>query len=484
MKKIFLIIFLLTSTISYSQYIYKDAFPNLTFFKPTELTQAPDGTDRFFVASQTGQIRVFPNDPNTSSMKMFLDIPDSVTQSGFQGLYGLTFHPEYVNNGYFYVYYSAGPIPSIVNKLVRFQVSSTNPDSAFPGSAYEILSIPFPSSEHNGGTIKFGSDGYLYISLGDGSPGSGGDPLNHAQNRSEIYGKILRINVDSASGGKNYSIPPTNPYVGNMNNWLEEIYAYGFRNVWKFSFDFPTNTLWAGDVGQTRIEEVNLVNIGGNYGWRLKEGTLCYNPPTGCDTIPGLIDPYYEYNHSQGASVTGGYVYHGTKMPNLVNKYIYGDYMNGRVWALTFDTVNAPVNQLLFDSPHFISDFAIDTANNIYYAQYGFTGPPKIFKIVDTTLVGLVTESNSIPERFELFQNYPNPFNPLTTISFSLRESSYVTLNVYEVSGKLVSNLVNSNLTPGKYRYNFDASRLSSGVYFYRLIAGDFVSTKRGLLLK
>lgn len=486
MKYILLLIAFAICSNSFAQYTSVDAFPNITIFKPVELTQAPDGSDRFFVASQTGQIRVLKNNPNAqqADFKMFLDIPDSVTQTGFQGLFSMTFHPNYTTNRYFYVYYSAGPIPNMVNKIVRFTASATNPDSALPSSKLEILTIPYGYSEHNGGGMAFGNDGYLYVSLGDGSPSSGGDTANRSQNRADLHGKIIRLNVDAASGGLNYSIPTTNPFYNNPSGYRQEIYAYGFRNVWKFNFDPPTGRLWAGDVGQLRMEEIDIVNSGLNYGWRYKEGTLCYNPSSGCDTIPGLTDPVFEYPHSTGLSVTGGYVYRGRSLTNLIGKYIYGDYITGKVWALTYDGVNPTTTQLLFDTPHYITDFALDTAKNIYYANYGFVEQPKIYKIIDTSSVGVTQISSTIPDNFILNQNYPNPFNPATNLSFEIITSSFVTLEVFDVNGRKLETLVNQKLSPGTYNSNWNAQNYSSGVYFYTLRTESFSDTKRMVLLK
>ncbi|MBE2255157.1 MAG: PQQ-dependent sugar dehydrogenase [Ignavibacteria bacterium] len=487
---LFILFTFISNNPSNAQYIPIDAFPNLTVFKPTELTQSPDGSDRFFIVSQTGQIRVFKNfhSASNSDMKMFLDIElvDSVTQSGFQGVYTMAFHPNFASNRYFYVYYSVGSVANMVNKVARFTVSANNPDSALPSSKLDILSIPYNNSEHNGGKMAFGNDGFLYISLGDGSPGSGGDPENRAQNKSDLRGKILRIDVNNSSGGNNYSIPVTNPFYNNASGFRQEIYALGFRNVWKFEFDYPTNTLWAADVGQGRMEEIDTVINGGNYGWRYKEGTLCFNPPTGCDTIPGLINPIFEYPHNIGLSITGGYVYRGRNMPGLVNKYIYADYILGKVWALTYQNINPPTSQLLFDVQHYITDFAIDTAKNLYYVNYGFSSSPKIYKIIDTNSTYILSLNTAIPENNILYQNYPNPFNPTTEIKFSITKSGIGNLSIYDVNGKLIDELVNTYLKAGTYsvKFNLNNKQISSGILFYKLTSENFSETKKMVIVK
>jgi hypothetical protein len=350
------------------------------------------------------------------------------------------------------------------------------------------MTVPCPSSNHNGSVIRFGTDGYLYFGFGDSSPGSGGDPNNKSQNRSEIFGKVNRINVDSATGGRNYSIPSSNPYFQNTNGYREEIFAYGFRNMWKFSFDNVTGKLWLADVGQTSWEEIDIVVSGKNYGWRRKEGFVCYNPATNCDTA-GFVptDPVYAYSHSVGTTITGGYVYRGSKMPGLYGKYVYADYTTGRIWALTPDSLSPPANQELFDTQYSIVSFAEDTAKDLYFIHFSSTAG-KIYKIADTTVTSAEPVSNNtagkVPSEYMLYQNYPNPFNPVTGLEFSIPAPGFVSLKVYDIKGRQVSVLVNEDLSPGKYKMNFDGNNLPSGIYFYELSAGEFKETKRMVMLK
>ena len=287
-------------------------------------------------------------------------------------------------NGYFYVDYVAdNPLRTVI---ARYSVSPNNPNQALENSELVLLEVNQPFSNHKGGQIAFGDDGYLYIGLGDG--GSGGDPFGNAQNRSTLLGKILRINVDSPSQGRNYSIPPDNPYSGNALGYKEEIYAYGFRNPWRFSFDSPTGRLWVADVGQDQREEIDLVEKGKNYGWNIMEGTLTYS---GGSQV-GLELPVWEYSHAEGIAVIGGYVYHGSTLTGLNSKYIYGDYGSGKIWALQYDGVTVPVNTLLADTDLNISSFGVDEKNELYFCSLS----GKIYLL----------RANVIPE-----SPSPNPFS-------------------------------------------------------------------------
>lgn len=381
MIKMLLLFILVLQVTAFSQYSLQVAFPNLTFTSPVDIQTPDDDTDRMFVVSQSGLIYVFPNNKNVTSSKIFLNITDRVTSGGELGLLGLAFHPDYKNNGYFYVNYTApNPRRSIV---ARYRVSQTNPDSADKNSELILLSYNQPYSNHNGGQTSFGPDGYLYIATGDG--GSAGDPQNNAQNREVLLGKILRINVDSSAAGLNYSIPPDNPYKGNSQGYREEIYSYGMRNPWRFSFDPVTGWMWCADVGQGLWEEIDLIWNGGNYGWKILEGFQCYNAAS-CDTT-NKIPPIFVYGHnsSGGYSITGGYVYRGPNLPGLTGKYIYGDYVSKRIWALSYDGVNPPVNEVLINSSGIsISTFGLDRYGEIYVAD--LTGG-KIYKFNSTAPV-------------------------------------------------------------------------------------------------
>lgn len=347
------------------QYEVGVAFPNLSFSSPVGIYNAGDGSNRLFVVEQQGIIWVFENTKNATAANVFLDISDKIIYGGERGLLGLAFHPNFTENGYFYVYYTANnPLRSVFS---RFTISANNPNEANVTSEFALLQVLQPFENHNGGQIAFGPDNYLYIALGDG--GGAGDPLGNAQNRSTLLGSILRIDVNSASGGLNYSIPNDNPFVGNAQGYREEIFAYGLRNPWRFSFDPVTGWLWAADVGQNRIEEIDIIEKGKNYGWNIMEGSLCYSPSTGCNQT-GLELPIWEYNHSLGFSVTGGFVYHGLRLNELKDAYIYGDYGSGRIWALWYNGTGEPVNVELVDTALNIPSFGVDEMGEIYICAF------------------------------------------------------------------------------------------------------------------
>jgi len=329
------------------------AFPLLSFLSPVDLQHSGDGTNRLFVVEQRGMIRVFENSQYVAEDKIFLDIRDRVNNAGFEeGLLGLAFHPDYENNGYFYVDYTAANPRRTV--IARYSVSLSNPDSADENSEFVIMEFSQPFENHNAGQISFGPDGYLYISAGDG--GSGGDPFGNGQNLQTLLGSLLRVDVDTLAGGMNYGIPLDNPFYPNDLGYREEIFAYGLRNPWRFSFDDSTGWLWLADVGQNDIEEIDLIISGRNYGWNVMEGSRCFDPPSGCDTT-GLEMPIWEYDHSLGLSVTGGFVYHGSNAPELEDHYIYADYLSGRIWSLFYDGQNPPVNTELMNTDLLITSF-------------------------------------------------------------------------------------------------------------------------------
>ncbi|HHI80120.1 MAG TPA: hypothetical protein ENK02_09065 [Planctomycetes bacterium] len=313
------------------------AFPKLKFSQPLFLTYAPDGSDRIFVVQKGGKILVFPNNPQASTSKVFLDLSKKIFPYGERGLLGMAFQPDYVKSGVFYVYYSTpGTHYSIV---ARYKVSSNDPNKADPNSEQIIFRLRQPYGNHNGGMIAFGPDQMLYIGLGDG--GSGGDPQDNGQNLATLLGAILRIDPKNSS---TYSIPKDNPFAGNNKGWKQEIWAYGLRNPWRFSFDRKTGDLWAGDVGQNAVEEIDLVTKGGNYGWRLMEGNRRFGSSRHKAPTPP-IPPVIDILQSTGLarSITGGYVYRGTRIQKLQGKYLYGDYVTGNIWVLSYDKTNKKV---------------------------------------------------------------------------------------------------------------------------------------------
>lgn len=352
----------------------REAFQNLEFNRPVDLQHAND--NRLFVVEQRGVISAFQNDPAVSAKSTFLDIEGRVDDSGNEeGLLGLAFHPEYQSNGYFYVNYTAsGPDRTVIS---RFQASASDPGKADPNSELVILEFEQPYSNHNGGQLSFGPDGYLYIAVGDG--GSGGDPQEHGQNRKTLLGAILRIDVNQKEGARNYSIPSDNPFANNSQGYKEEIWAYGLRNPWRMSFDRETKTLWAADVGQNEWEEIDIIEKGGNYGWDTMEGTHCFEPSSGCNAA-GLKLPVWEYGRDEGVTVTGGYVYRGPSLPQLTGKYVYADFVSSRIWTLDIADKNNAINEELFRVSFPISSFGVDRQGEIYIC--GFDG--KIYMLAAT----------------------------------------------------------------------------------------------------
>ncbi|MDP6554133.1 MAG: PQQ-dependent sugar dehydrogenase [Pirellulaceae bacterium] len=335
--------------------------------RPMGLTHAGDGSNRIVVPTQRGQIHIFQNDPGTRRTHLFLDITEKVhdwAEDNEEGLLGLAMHPQYKKNGHFYLYYSSAAEPR-TSILSRFNVSKDDPNRADPASEQVVIKIPQPFSNHNGGSIAFGKDGYLYIALGDG--GGRNDPLAHGQNLKTWMGSVLRIDVDRRDAGRNYAIPLDNPFVDRPLA-RPEIFAYGFRNVWRLSVDRQTGTVWVGDVGQDLWEEIDIVRRGGNYGWSIRESTHAFN--NGQTSNPEKpIDPVWEYDHQVGKSITGGLVYRGSRLPELQGKYLYADFVSGKIWALQYDEAARRVvkNYRIASTGIPVLSFGEDEQGEVYY---------------------------------------------------------------------------------------------------------------------
>jgi glucose/arabinose dehydrogenase len=345
---------------------FEVAFPNLTFDRPLWFGHAGDNSGRLFVIEQSGLILVFDSATATSVVDTFLDMRGPVNDEGNEeGLLGLAFHPQFSTNGFFYVNYTAAnPRRTIVSRFTASPSGSNNVDEA---TEQILLTFDQPFSNHNGGCLQFGPDGYLYIATGDG--GSGGDPQDNGQNRKTLLGKILRIDVNSTEGGNQYAIPDDNPFANATDSSRPEIFAYGLRNPWRFSFDPANGRLWAADVGQNAIEEIDIIESGKNYGWSVMEGNSCYKPSSGCDTT-GLVKPVFQYTHDDGQSVTGGYVYRGSKVASLVGKYLFADFVSGRIWALTYIPGQAAVVTQRPKTNLMISSFGVDAHNELYATAF------------------------------------------------------------------------------------------------------------------
>lgn len=334
---------------------------------PVLVTHAGDKSNRLFVIEKTGKVFAF----NSKQKHLFIDVSSLITTRGSeQGLLSIAFHPNYSDNGYLFLFYTA---QNGDNTLARLTVDPPNTKQTDLKSLEVLIAQEDPASNHNGGMLAFGQDGYLYLGIGDG--GSGGDPWNNAQNLETLLGKMLRIDVNQASG---YSIPGDNPFV-DKENILPEIWAYGLRNPWRHSFDRKTGDLWIADVGQNKWEEIHWRSsdsVGGeNYGWRLMEGNHCYLPKKQCDT-GNLVRPVAEYSHKYGCSVTGGYVYRGSEIKELYGKYIFGDFCNGTIWSI--DKENDFEMHELMETDLSISSFGEDSSGELFILDYR----GKVFKLI------------------------------------------------------------------------------------------------------
>lgn len=410
------------------------------FASPVEIANC--GDNRLFIVEQDGLIRIL-NSNGTINTNPFLNISTLTNQSGEQGLLGMAFHPNYSSNGFFYINYTNISGNTVI---ARYSVNASNPNLANPTGTI-LLTINQPYANHNGGTLKFGPDGYLYIGMGDG--GSGGDPGNRAQNINELLGKMLRIDVNS---GTPYGIPANNPYVGIAG--ADEIWAIGMRNPWKFSFDRQTGDLWIADVGQNQYEEVNRAastESGLNYGWRCYEGNTAYNT-AGCATQGTMKSPLFTTNHSNGfCSITGGFVYRGTQYPNFQGKYFFSDYCKAQI-GMSDSSGNVTFSQT-FSGNNFVS-FGEDSNGELYVASIS---NGTIYKIVDTTLGIDPFAKNEVSV-------YPNPSKNEVYIKNTDQNNPITKVEVCDINGKIILAVKNTN--PIDY---IKTQSLQSGFYVMKI---------------
>lgn len=416
------------------------AFPELRFVRPVDFQHVGK---QLFVVEQSGRIWTFPNDQQTTERTLFLDIRSRVRTNGNEeGLLGLAFHPDYTNNGYFFVYYSASsPRRSV---LARYSVSAHDSLQADAGSENVVMTVSQPASNHNGGQIAFGPDGFLYIGLGDG--GGANDQYGHGQNRTSILGTIARIDVNQTP----YGIPADNPYAGS-STYRQEIYAWGLRNPWRFNFDDRTGYLYAADVGQERIEEINIIKNGGNYGWNIMEGTECFQSSR-CSRS-GLELPIFEYVHRSGAaSVTGGYVYYGPRVPDLYRWYVFADYIDGRVWGLVYEQDALRQSAQLLDTSLLISSFGVDHNKEVYALAFdGF-----IYRF--TAAGGALGFEEFVPD-LKLIQGDAAPDIVLPAASGGLDPYDYSLSPdlpaglVFDSGSRRITGIPTDSLAPAVYEY-------------------------------
>ena len=352
-------------------------FTNLSFDQPVALKQAPGDPSRWFVVEKGGIVWVFADDQNTSSASIFFDIRPLVNASGEGGLLGLAFHPNFPVTPEVFVSYTRSGTP-LVSYVSRF-LSTDSGQTLNVATEEVVLTVEQPATNHNGGNIAFGPDGFLYVGFGDG--GGSGDPFGNGQNTNTLMGSIVRIDVE---GGSPYAIPAGNPFEtnavcngGSGADSCPEIYAWGLRNPWRFSFDKATSKLWAGDVGQGDWEELDVIAAGSNYGWNVREGAHCFNPASGCaDTF---VEPITEYDHGIGRSVTGGYVYRGSMLPDLAGWYLFGDFVTGRLFGIPEASSAGVVPTVFAETGLQIVSFGQDADGELYVLNFAGT----IHKIVD-----------------------------------------------------------------------------------------------------
>ena len=422
------------------------------------------GDDRLFVVEQDGIIKIINADGSVNSTP-YLDIDDRVINTGNErGLLGLAFHPNYSSNGYVFVNYINNSGNTVIS---RFVANPGDDSTVDPSTEAIFLTFSQPYSNHNGGDLAFGDDGYLYIATGDG--GSGGDPENRSQNLTTFLGKMLRINVNNSQGGNNYAIPTDNPFVGNSSA-LDEIWAYGLRNPWRFSFDRLTNDLWIADVGQFEIEEINRVantDDGLNYGWRCYEGNSVFNN-SGCPSMSTMTFPIAQYTHSSSGafkcSITGGYVYRGSIYTTLVGKYLFADYCSNEIGVLSFNGSTWDMDFSQQFSGNGWTAFGEGLDGEIYIAG---RDSGSIYHITDANLSVDVFSENSL-------KLYPNPSSSQITISSNNNPLSEII--IFDLQGKQIKSISNLSVKS----LNISTRDMANGMYMIQLrTSNNNVVTKK-----
>ena len=454
MKNLLFILLFTITFYSYAQEVNLELFKN-GFTSPVDIQNA--GDDRLFIVEQAGIIKILNQDATINS-EPFLNITSLISSGGERGLLGLAFHPDYSNNGYFFVYYTNTTGDT---QVARYTVDASDSNIADPNNAVLIIGADQPYSNHNGGCIQFGADGFLYVGLGDG--GSAGDPGNRSQNLQTLLGKILRIDIDNTNGTNNYDIPSDNPFVEDSNS-LDEIWAYGVRNPWRFSFDSESDELWIADVGQGDIEEINKVapDVAGlNYGWRCYEGSQTYNT-SGCPDPSELTFPVAEYTHAIGYSITGGYVYHGNVYSDIQDLYFFAD-LNGLIG--TVDNDNNLINYGNYGGT-WVS-FGEDVNGELYIADISGS----IYKVKG----GEIFDTQSFSE--SQVSLTPNPTS--NNVRIILDGHLISKIDIIDLKGAIVFS-ENNLLISEKY---ISLDSIKSGVYIVKILSENGQSIFKKLII-
>ena len=454
MKNLLYTLLFIVTFYTNAQEVNLELFKN-GFTSPVDIQNA--GDDRLFIVEQAGIIKILNQDATINS-EPFLNITSLISSGGERGLLGLAFHPDYSNNGYFFVYYTNTTGDT---QVARYTVDASDSNIADPNTAVLIIDADQPYSNHNGGCIQFGADGFLYVGLGDG--GSGGDPGNRSQNLQTLLGKILRIDIDNTNGTNNYDIPSDNPFVEDSNS-LDEIWAYGVRNPWRFSFDSESDELWIADVGQGDIEEINKVapDVAGlNYGWRCYEGSQTYNT-SGCPDPSELTFPVAEYTHAVGYSITGGYVYHGNVYSDIQDLYFFAD-LNGLIG--TVDNDNNLINYGNYGGT-WVS-FGEDVNGELYIADISGS----IYKVKG----GEIFDTQSFSE--SQVSLTPNPTS--NNVRISLDGYLISKIDIIDLKGAIVFS-ENNLLISEKY---ISLDSMKSGVYIVKILSENGQSIFKKLII-
>jgi len=453
---------------AHAQYTLVDAYSPLTFSIPLDIQNAGDA--RMFVVEKGGLIHVI--DGGVAST--FLDLSARISIKRESGTLGLAFPPDHAQTGHFFVFYTqAAPHRSVIS---RFTTVAGNPNLGDPASELRLLEIDKLEYNHNGGQLVVDPhEMTLYISVGDDRTDA------NAQDPSSFHGSILRIDPFNPSGGRNYGIPDQNPWRSRPG-WRQEIFAIGLRNPWRMGLDPVRSTLWVGDVGETRFEEIDQVRRGGNYGWPLMEAQSCYEPVS-CDTAGANLEaPVHYYPRSEGIAVIGGRVYRGRVLWQLIGKYVYGDYTGGKIWALDADHPTSPgVQEIVTGAPGLLCT-GVDTEGEIYFGSTDGT----IYRL-ESTVTGALPPAAS--ERGELGAPFPNPFNPTVHLPVRTPAGSRASLRIHDVSGALMAVLMEGRPGPLDTTVRWDGRTRSgiaaAGVYFAVLeVDGAVVARRRLVLIK